>query len=866
MNSIFKIFSRLSAIVHKVAFASVVGLLVASCADNNFDIDSPDNLGGYITLQLSSTKASSRASDDTEFDINNENRLVDVWVFLFPLGATDDAHPVLMQNVSVNTSHEPAGSNVSTVSIRFTRDKIQDIFPENNKAIAYVIANLPETTTAPDDPTWGDDGPTWGELKALTITADFASDVRPLSFVMDGDGEITKEDASDVSQTKVTGDIHLKRAASKISLNVKVAESVVDAYGETWTSRTDNMIVLITNGVKNSCVQPAKHQVAAEDYYNTELGNASAPARGFKDKDETKTFPFAIETPFYTFPNSWTENSELMTYLTLIVQWQNEGAFRTCYYMVPVVSGQSYLSRNVSYRVNIDVNILGSTKPEEPLELDDVSYRAVDWGTEAFDVQIDDFRYLVVDQNTYTINNEGEISIPFYSSHETVIKYDLDTLNYYLFNTTNAGLERTMAINNAVRRESTTTNAAIPSYADDPNYKEEFGTDKYIYSDWIDNTPDPATNTRTLRFSHQLYQWTAQKSVAGGYSNLDSGFGPYTSEANATAQFNLISKYVLNNTNTPAFSRYRMTITIVHKDKIGKTDEAQYTEKFVIWQYPAMSIETQQNFYGGTSRDQRTAVRGNMWVNGSQNQANTNNWYVTYGLGGNADNANPNQYIISVTQLTDNSYIIGDPRVSAINNLTENNTFNGTAPGDGWATAPGIENNNTDNPTTTRKLSFYYPTDQSNDNLYRVAPKFRIASSYGVAYDMSYLDAQRRCASYQELEYPAGRWRIPTVGEIEYIMNLSSQGMIPALFTMSSGNNHNYYWSAQGRIEARLTNGKLSSPTMSADQKASVRCVYDEWYWEGSTIKTTKEQSYGNGNNRVVFPQYPFVWGDAQRK
>lgn len=212
--------------------------------------------------------------------------------------------------------------------------------------------------------------------------------------------------------------------------------------------------------------------------------------------------------------------------------------------------------------------------------------------------------------------------------------------------------------------------------------------------------------------------------------------------------------------------------------------------------------------------------------------------------------------------MTNGDYVIADPRVSTINNLTTG--FTGNAPANGWATAPGIENANTDSPTNTRKLSYYYPSDQANNKKYYVAPKFRIASSYGVAYDMSYAQAQRRCASYQELQYPAGRWRIPTVGEIEYIMNLSSQGKIPALFTMG---NESYYWSAQGRITAQLTNGKLTAPTsVNTTQEASVRCVYDEWYWEGSTIKTTATQNYGNGNNRITFPKYPFVWGDAERK
>ncbi len=832
-------------------FVSVAGLLAVSCTDDRIDIDTPDDLGGCVTLHLSSVQTSSRAINGTEKDVNYENRLNDVWVFLFPTGALDDARPVLKQKIGVNYSHEVDGSNATTVTVRFNRDLIQDLFPEGNTAIAYVIANLPETTVIPDNATYG-------ELKALPITGNFASDILPDSFVMDGYGEIKKEATSDAAQTRVTGDVHLKRSASKISLNVNVASEVEDAYGEKWTSRTDNMIVLIHNGVKNSQVQSTAFTPDPDiDYYSTELGNTERPARGFANNGDTdpEGFPFTVEKPFYSYPNSWGENSELMTYFTLIVQWQNGGAFRTCYYMVPVVSGQNYLTRNVSYRVNIKVNILGSTKPEEPLVLEDVSYRAVDWGSEAFDVQIDDFRYLVVDQNVFTMNNEGLLTIPFYSSHETVIKYELDTLNYYLYNTTAAGIEKTMAITNTQRNNSTTTSTAIPSYADVPGYQAQFGTTKNIYNDWIDNSIDPTTNTRTLYFQHELYQWNARS------GNTNVSYGPYTSDANANSTLNNITNYQLPATLTAAYSRYRMTITIVHKDKIGQPDEAQYSEKFVIWQYPAMFIESQQNFYGGTSRTQRTPARGNMYVNGYQTQSANQVWYVAYGLGGDADNANPNQYVISVTQLSDKTYRIGDPRSKAINNLNTGNNgnvnWNGTAPANGWATAPGIENADTDNPTSTRKLSYYYPTDEATENQYLIAPSFRIASSYGVAFTMSKQDAQRRCASYQELQYPAGRWRLPTVGEIEYIMNLSSQDKIPALFT--TGNN-TYYWSAQGAVRAQLTNGKLT--VMNNQTTAFVRCVYDEWYWGSSTIKTTKTQTYDG----KTYPKYPFVWGDAEMK
>ena len=850
MDSIKNISERMRRFGLRIASAAAALLLAASCSDDN--MADPDLMGdsGNITLKLTSMPTGTRATEAD--DTGNENLIRDAIVCIFRAGASADTdQPLVRQTVDISERTQ------ATVTMQVNKDKIDEIFPEGvDKAVIHVFANIPAASKAalPDNATLG-------ELKALAVTSDFASRQQPSSFVMFGDSEIEiQRNVNNTSKDQVTGTVHLKRAASKISLNVRVADSVTDLADRVWTPVLNGMAVFINNGVGTSSVIPSNHTLSGTDYYYTSA-NASDEyqrGRGFARNnavDPETGYPYYLTSPFYTYPNQWTDNSEAMTYMTLLVPWQSEGSYKSCYYTVPVVRDESQLVNNMSYRVNINVNILGNTAPDEPLELEDVSYRAVQWGTESFDVNISDYRYLVIDNNTYTMNNEGLINIPFYSSHETVIKYDVDTLNYFLFNTTASGIEKEMAITNDQRMRSETADADIPNYSGIPGYSEEFGTNKNIYNDWIDNNVDPSTNTRSLYFQHELYQWSAYSGTTAISYGPYTASGNQTAEARANASLNSITRYTLANTNTEAYSRYRMTITIVHKDKLGEPDEDQFSEKIVIWQYPPMYIESQQNFYSTTS-SANTAARGNMYVNDNQTTStNGTAWYSCRGLGGGASNANPNEYVISVTQLSSGSYQIGDPRVSSINNL--NNNFTGNAPANGWATAPGIENANTDNPTTQRKLSYYYPTDQSANNMYTVAPKFRIASSYGVCSAMSYTNAQRRCASYQELAYPAGRWRIPTVGEIEYIINLSEQAKIPTLF-----NRGGTYWSAQGRITATVNNGKLTAPTQPTNnQTAFVRCVYDEWDWEGSTIKTTATQTY----NGETFAKYPFVWGDRQR-
>jgi hypothetical protein len=79
-----------------------------------------------------------------------------------------------------------------------------------------------------------------------------------------------------------------------------------------------------------------------------------------------------------------------------------------------------------------------------------------------------------------------------------------------------------------------------------------------------------------------------------------------------------------------------------------------------------------------------------------------------------------------------------------------------------------------------------------------------------------------RCASYQEAGYPAGRWRLPTVAELEVIGKLCAQDKLPQIFV-----NDVAYLSSSGSFLNQ--NGSFSPTTKQAQ---SVRCVYDTWYWK----------------------------------
>jgi len=212
-------------------------------------------------------------------------------------------------------------------------------------------------------------------------------------------------------------------------------------------------------------------------------------------------------------------------------------------------------------------------------------------------------------------------------------------------------------------------------------------------------------------------------------------------------------------------------------------------------------------------------------------------------------NKNPNRYVIKTAVAQGESqYIIGDPISSSVNNLPYSNQE--------WSKKAIYLNEDGSVSSSVRKLTYYHPANESNsENV--LSPKFMVASSYGITGPLSRDDAKRRCASYQEEGYPAGRWRLPTPAEVAFCIQLTTKGMIPRLFGNTRGTAANY-WTSTGYVRMRWLNGKeeISYHNSSTTEQTWVRCVYDIWYWgEEMPLKPTT-----SGYNSVT--GYRFTWGD----
>lgn len=268
----------------------------------------------------------------------------------------------------------------------------------------------------------------------------------------------------------------------------------------------------------------------------------------------------------------------------------------------------------------------------------------------------------------------------------------------------------------------------------------------------------------------------------------------------------------------------RFTLELRHADGTGGLTT---TQRIVVCQYPPIYIEQKDGgnvfvdgYYG--------YINGETHGTGSSGHNNDYDWISTpYGnlLAERITGQQTKLTIVSISAFGDNSrkytvsvdgtvqdprtYIIADPRQDGgydANSLQP--YYNGTNTTSWGAAAPKI------------KIG-----DRVTPNF--IAPKLIVASKWGrqVYGNTSYENSIKRCATYQEAGYPAGRWRLPTEAEVNFLMQLQKNGFLGELFNPSStvynfiSDGHSISYPTGDYSNISTTNGQTS------------RCVYDVWYW-----------------------------------
>ncbi|MBQ7458422.1 MAG: hypothetical protein IJS70_04560 [Bacteroidales bacterium] len=665
------------------------------------------------------------------------------------------------------------------------------------------------------------------EIKEKSLRrADLSQHPQPYFVMLSDEAIITLLDPRALTPAKAT--VKLRRRAAKVTFRLTIAEEIaVENYAystdtegnitvnksiEIWRPQADKMTVYSQYFLKDGNLggtpikvpvnasndslftglnNPYKlvetttmvsrerkvFQLDGEGHYmqdddgnyitNTETVDVPLFITRYNDGDNDATND--IDGPFYTYPVTWDPGVETEPFLKLIIPWESGKDGRVKYYYYKIPFHAEALEANHWYEVTLDVQILGGEE-ELPVPLN-ANYHVVDWvsGPEN-STQTVSVRYLSVPVKTFSLYNREDLEIPMLSSHECEIVNVTITKPHYGSGTA-------------------------------PTYDE--GDIQRLEVNGLD----------AIEFFHTLNNTTG---------------------------------------STQDVAPYTITFTVRHKDN------HDYSAEVVIKQYPAIYIEKQAGgnafvdgyyslvsggkpeqdavsrttsgfahyyHYGYFSVDngRRVTPYGNLSGVSGGTQANNNyNGPVT------VPTSETENTIIHVTAFNESSknysyngntkpYIIGDPRIRFMDaDVITNKTL------EPYLT-PGGSNSETTEWTAEQLNALMVGTNV--DNI--IAPIFMFASEWGRQgnAESSFQTVAKRCATYQEAGYPAGRWRLPTEAEVAFVAYLQANNFIGTLFGRGR------YWISNGT--AVQVSGSSVTSTGTGN---STRCVYDLWYWGADPV------------------------------
>ena len=816
--------------MHRLSYGILLLCLAVSACTERLDV--PEGPCIELTLQCDTPVPTRAGTDGTKDGVDryNENLIGTVDFFFYP-GDEPDRTADATFHVRVTS-----GKRYSDVfRIELTSDDVNvRIFPsyptDVRKATVFTVVNYPGTLVT-DETTLT--GTSLTDLEAILLTADFVSpaDHRQENFLMSGTSVINLRGRSQIMAA--TGAVDLVRYACKLTVGLSVSSRIELQDGEVWTPMEEGMEIYLVNGVNTVNLAGMDPEPTYFSYSSNRKRFVSKDAFGNLTPLVGIDGGYYDTYPMYMYPQRWTYGSDSgfdrEPYLKLVVPWVRleENGFnatqKQLYYKIvmPDDTREGFrrrFVRNNWYHLNIDVGILGAETDEASVTVTGTCFM-VYWQDKDFilkKAEIGSARYLSVEKETYELNNVASVDAGYTTSHPVIIREGSIRVTRRYYGVSTSG----EALGGVIRKAG--SGDIYPEGTYYLEYDEAHRKAMNDGEDWFVNTGT------AIRYTHELQ-----------------------------------NDYTLT---TFEYSPYHVSFTIVHEDR---PDDLQYARDITLVQYPAIYIEATRNSddtfvytgmdqWGNTDRWNKKIHTSEHWgyvyvdneqiVRPDVAYVELNDYYMSYWRDQGYDYPDAEEYHwrvvwytggtldlfkINVTVLPSNTqFVIGDPRSATIDNLRNSDSD----PDNDFHTAPALYDGDTD-----RSLKYYYPAESSDRTANMLAPSYRFTSKCnGIEFgDLTLDQAKWRCATYQEDGFPAGRWRLPTQGEIHFVAMLSANGAFEPLFT-----NGATYWSANGGV--RVSTGSVTPVTPS---KALTRCVYDAWYW-GDGQQDDREQ---------------FVWGDKPR-
>ena len=806
-------------------------LMAAGCSVNMLEQDKTDeNLDHCIELTIGNIHPSllTKANHSRGVDAYNENLIESVDCFFYPDGQTG-SNAVFS---ALGRGAEPVAEGDSTVykvKVFFTDADANRMFGNTvaGTCQVYVICNAPlsygANTSVP-------------ALKELVVEHDFASQTIQESFVMPAEEPATvtlttTNAGTDEAERTATGRLHVKRSAAKMQIFLNIPATFLDETDQIWEPVLDAGVqIMMANTVKRGKVDGA-YTVQSSDYISTPYRmvtklDDSELIDGYEDFTYT-------HVPFYSYPSTWTDLSDYAAQFVFRIPWKAQGADEytyKVYQLSPNLAGLKF-EANHFYRTFVTISSLGGADKDHTVVIGEGDYVIMDWMNESTSAggqgivpgELITYEYLVVDEPNTTLNNEETAHFTYVSSSPLRVgsSYSHITSVEYLYLDTSDNKVKTKTVNNPTAAQL---------------------SELHITVDW-DSHPEYVTISHDLE--NVYVQWKISAILYnedGNYENIFITQNPAIYLDTKDGDNAFVDGYFRHVQPAPFSNAYQFT-----SGWTGYYRSASY--------YRGYSYTTPVDGYGfiGTTTTTTTTAYnngtclyvvntpyGNMFSTPTNANLTMDKLTAVHLSSFNSSNDSYTVDVVngSTTTTTHPKYRIGDPRVP--------NDFTGTPKLVPYLS--GMGGSYTTPYTNVRRYPITVTewgekadkvmigiTDHNENNI--IAPYFFVNSAYASqigsdGYGLSFEEAKKKCATYQEGGYPAGRWRLPTEAEIMYIVSRQMDQTIPVLFNASAGS---CYWAASGLY---YESGQLHVNTNNFSDGAC-RCVYDAWYWGDEPIANT---------------------------
>lgn len=793
-------------------FAILIGVLsVSSCVQPLESGFQEDNNTHQLELKVSCLSPATKAFEnypDGENDLN-ENRIDHVDWFIFRDTVGTDATPWASNRVVFSGDDEIEDGTTEFMVTKMGMDKYLATHSDG-KGYVLAIANYPS-----DDHSvfQTDDGEplTFSQIREMQVVTSELGALANGKFTALNDFLMTSY-ATPFTLSEgatVTVNAKLSRLAAKISLNISIVPYIDEMrahvsgldtnwveYIQTWYPNVEGIRAYMTYANERTSLTPVTDQTDKEliaDYNDDDFFTYNS--RGFVIDPVTTTgdgTSIVTGSPFYSYPMKWETSDPHAPFIKIILQWTG--------YKEP---NSPITSTFISHET-------GGTHPGNDVKVTEHEKNG---------------ELVTKSQNFYY-----KISIP---SKENILQSNVWT-KINLDVAVLGGVDEDNTVNVVGRYFVVDWNdPAVTGGGELASGKYlSLATDRDIFYIYGGNSIEiPVLSSHDLEVVNSTatyydYSTATPTTKTLAYSETSFSGDNYTIAASGRSSVTL--KHELESDLSKVEGRDISTITYTFRIKHSNNASTLYKDVTVI-QYPSLYIET--------------VTPGNAFLDGrGQGTADPSYGYLSY------DNAATTIYHVHITAFNGDSryytpyresqpdepyeYLITDPRVNA-----------GWGTGDLLAYGPanGTKTNWPSAVVTNMKVATSTPNF--------IAPSFLVSSRYGrpgnSSNQLTSLEiAEKRCATYQEAGYPAGRWRLPTEAEVYFLFTLQTHGLITRLY--STGSNTYGYWASSGYVFGRYwTSGTPDFRTIGSNDPASVRCVYDTWYWGNDPVTPITEYHPG---------------------